>query len=109
MQKNLRWKFIVIAALLVVCLYLFISPRQSGAGLFSRVNLGLDLKGGIHLVLQVKTDDALNQEIAQDAERIASELREKKISFDNAQKGNGLMIVLSGVDSAQDVDVSNHL
>ena len=109
MQKNLRWKFLFIAAILVVCLYLFISPRQSGAGLFSRVNLGLDLKGGIHLVLQVKTDDALNQEIAQDAERIASELRDKKISFDSAQKGNGLSVVISGVDSAQDVDVRNYL
>ena len=51
MQKNLRWKLILILALMVICAYFFISPREKGAGLLSRLNLGLDLKGGIHLVL----------------------------------------------------------
>ena len=70
MQRNLRWKLLLIAAIVVVSLYYFISPREKGAPLFSRINLGLDLKGGIHLVLQVVTEDALNQELVQDAERV---------------------------------------
>jgi preprotein translocase subunit SecD len=98
-----------VAAIMVVSLYLFASPKQSGAGLFSRINLGLDLKGGIHLVLQVKTDDALNQELAQDAERMAGELRDKKIAFASARKGTGLTIEISGIDSEQDKDVRNNL
>ena len=32
----------------------FDTPSRSG-----RISLGLDLKGGVHLVLRVKTDDAL--------------------------------------------------
>ena len=109
MQKNLRWKFLFIAAIMVACLYLFVSPRQSGAGLLSRLNLGLDLKGGIHLVLQVKTDDALNQELAQDAERIATDLKGRNINFVSAKKGNGLAIEIVGVDTAQDRDLRAYL
>ncbi len=111
MQKNLRWKFLFIAAIMVVSLFFFLSPnpRQPGSGLLSRINLGLDLKGGIHLVLQVKTDDALNQELAQDAERIASDLKDKKISFESAKKGNGLTIEIVGVDTAQDKSVRDYL
>lgn len=105
MQKNLKWKLLFIAAVLIVGLYLFLSPREKGAGLLSRINLGLDLKGGIHLVLQVVTDDALNQELSQDADRIATELRAKEITFAGAKKGNGFTVEVAGVDSSRDKDV----
>ncbi len=105
MPKNLRWKFMFIAVVMLASLYLFISPKESGSGLLSRLNLGLDLKGGIHLVLQVVTTDALNQEVAQDAERIATELRDRNITFAASKKGNGLDILIQGVDAAQDPDV----
>jgi preprotein translocase subunit SecD len=101
MQKNLRWKLIFILALLAICTYYFISPREKGAGLLSRLNLGLDLKGGIHLELRVVTDDALNQELYQDAERISQELKSKKISFASSKKGNGYSVEVTGIDSAQ--------
>jgi preprotein translocase subunit SecD len=101
MQKNLRWKLIFILALLVVCTYYFVSPREKGAGLLSRLNLGLDLKGGIHLVLQVVTDDALNQELHQDADRLSQELKSKNIAFDSSKKGNGFSVEITGIDSGK--------
>jgi preprotein translocase subunit SecD len=105
MQKNLKWKLLFVLAIMAVCLYMFVSPREKGAGWLSRLNLGLDLKGGIHLVLQVITDDALNQEVAQDAERIGSELRSRTIPFVAAKKGAGFSLELQGVDSVRDKDV----
>ena len=98
MQKNLRWKLILILLFLLICAYYFVSPRARGAGWLSRLNLGLDLKGGIHLVLKVVTDDALNQELHQDAERIAQELRSKDIPFAASKKGNGYSVEVTGVD-----------
>lgn len=97
MQKNLRWKLILILALMAICVYYFVSPREKGAPWLSRLNLGLDLKGGIHLVLKVVTDDALNQELIQDAEGIAQELRSKNIPFESSKKGSGPSIELTGV------------
>ncbi len=101
MQKNLRWKLILMLIFMVICAYYFISPREKGAPWFSRLNLGLDLKGGIHLLLKVKTDEALDQEIRQDVERIAQEFRTKSISFDSAKKGSGNSIDILGVDAAK--------
>jgi len=65
----------------------------------------LDLKGGIHLVLQVVTDDAINQELLQDAERIAQELRSKNIPFATCKKGNSTSVEIAGLDSAKDGEV----
>lgn len=111
MQKNLRWKFLFIIALMVVSLVLFVSPRDWNmrSGWFSRINLGLDIKGGMHLVLQVVTADALNQELAQDADRMANDMRERKIAFDSAKRGNGLAIEIAGVSPAQTKDAYDYL
>ena len=109
MQKNLRWKLILILAFLVICAYFFVSPRGKGTPWLSRLNLGLDLKGGIHLVLQVVTDDALNQELLQDSERISQELKTKNIPFASSKKGNGYSVELAGVDQARESEVRTYL
>jgi preprotein translocase subunit SecD len=49
---SLRTKLIIIAGVIGLAIYGFYPPWQ-------KVNLGLDLKGGVHLVLRVHTDDAL--------------------------------------------------
>jgi preprotein translocase subunit SecD len=109
MQKNLKWKLLMIAALLAVSIYWFIAPESSGQPLFSRIKLGLDLKGGIHLVLQVITDEALTQEMNQAADKISQELRDKNITFGSSKKGSGNSVVVTGVDAAQDRDVRQYL
>jgi preprotein translocase subunit SecD len=105
MQKNLKWKLLFVVAIMLVCLYWFLSPRDRGGALLSRLNLGLDLKGGIHLVLQVVTDEALNQELLQDADRTSTELRSKGIGFVSAKKSGGFSYDVLGVDSVRDKDV----
>jgi preprotein translocase subunit SecD len=109
MPKKLRWKFVFIAAVMVVSIYLFVSPKSSGAGFFSRINLGMDLKGGIHLILQVVTDEALDQDLAQDGQRIASDLKDKNISFDSAAKGNGLSVEIKGVDPEKAQEMRDYI
>jgi len=56
---------VVVVGLAVLSLY---PPEE-------RINLGLDLRGGIHLVLQVKTDDAVKAELDDAAQRLLSEGR----------------------------------
>ena len=47
----------------------------------SRINLGLDLRGGMHLILQVQVEDAINAETDQVAERLKTSLREQNITY----------------------------
>ena len=55
MYKNLKWKLLVIAAVAAIGIFAFTPPSR-------KVKLGLDLKGGIHLVLKVNTEDAVELE-----------------------------------------------
>ena len=41
-----------------------------------QLKLGLDLKGGVHLVLRVQTDDALRLETEQEMERLREALQD---------------------------------
>jgi preprotein translocase subunit SecD len=109
MQKNLKWKLLIILAIMVICVLCFVWPREKGAGFMSRINLGLDLKGGMHLVLQVETDEALNQELYQTAGRITQELKKKNIAFDYSKKGNGYTVEVAGVPSSQENEARSYL
>src|SRR3990167_8178903 len=49
MDKYFKWKVILIFAVAGLSIYFAYPPQEKG-------NLGLDLKGGMHLLLQVETD-----------------------------------------------------
>ncbi|NOR22514.1 MAG: protein translocase subunit SecD [Candidatus Aminicenantes bacterium] len=72
MKKGLRWKVILTAFVIVFALILAYPPKD-------KIELGLDLKGGMHLVLQVVTDDALNYETDQAILRLGERLKKKDI------------------------------
>jgi preprotein translocase subunit SecD len=87
MNKNLRWKVIVIVLTLLVFLFgIFGVPKSwSGSGLLAsmtdRVHLGLDLKGGTHLILQVQVNDAVKADADRAIERLKDEMRTRKINY----------------------------
>jgi len=72
MSKNLRWKALVILAVIALSVFAFYPPDQ-------KVRLGLDLKGGVHLVMRVQTDDALRLETQTTADRLAEQLKTANI------------------------------
>lgn len=67
MYKNLRWKILTILGLVFVAVWSSYPPGE-------KIRLGLDLRGGIHLVLGVRTDDALNLEIETSSEQLRAAL-----------------------------------
>lgn len=73
MYKNLRWKLTVIAIVTGLAVWSFLPLDQ-------RVRLGLDLKGGVHLVLRVQTDDALRLESETSMERFREALTQATIA-----------------------------
>jgi preprotein translocase subunit SecD len=85
MTKNLRTKTIVIAVTILACIYGIVdlptSVAQLKANLAKNIRLGLDLRGGSHLVLQVQVQDAVKAEAIQAIERLKDELRKANIDF----------------------------
>ena len=92
MQKNLLGKTAFIVAVLVVFAFGIIGiPQQwNGAGLKAslqdRIHLGLDLKGGAHLILQVMVNDAVNAESDSAGERLKDWLGKAKVSYGEVYK-----------------------
>ena len=92
MQKNLLAKTGLIIAILLVFLFgIFGLPKGfNGEGLkqavLQNIHLGLDLRGGIHLILQVMVDDAVNAETDHAIELLKEELQKDKITYTDISK-----------------------
>jgi preprotein translocase subunit SecD len=92
MGKNLKGKTAFIVAILVVFCYGFlgiphgVTPSALRQALSDHIKLGLDLKGGTHLVLKVNVDEAVASTTDRDVERIQEDLEKAGISGPTAAK-----------------------
>src|SRR6202162_2533819 len=105
MNSQLRWKFIFIAAVLLFCIYGLIcvptfptSWAQVKQNLADRIKLGLDLKGGSHLVLQVQVDEAIGQRCDQAVDQITKQVHEKNIAVGEIRRVDDTHILVRNVD-----------
>jgi preprotein translocase subunit SecD len=87
MNKNLLWKLLFIVATMLFFLFgIFGIPKSfSGDGLLTaltdHIHLGLDLKGGTHLILQVQVNDAVNVDAQNSIEVLKQQLKSRKIDY----------------------------
>ena len=92
MNKNLLWKLLTVVGILLVFLFgIFGIPQSfSGQGLLTamtnRIHLGLDLRGGTHLILQVQVNDAVNIDSDNAVEVLKEQLNKRKIAFSDISK-----------------------
>jgi preprotein translocase subunit SecD len=122
MTKNL-WKLVIVLGILIFFLFgIFGIPKSfSGPGLLAsmtdHIHLGLDLKGGTHLILQVKVNDAVNVDAQNAIEVLKQQMRSRKIDYTDITQpdpqNNPDHIVLKGVQASSRSDLlsiaSDHL
>ena len=65
-----------------------------------KIHLGLDLQGGMHLVLEVDTEKALESMMERTANDLKESLMENKVRFRNVEKTKGATISLQLTESA---------
>ena len=95
MKKGLQWKAILVAGVLALSIFLAYPPKE-------KIKLGLDLKGGIHLVLQVLTEDAVNMETDQEIVRFQELFKKNKVTFQTAAKERPGRFSFSGTAADQE-------
>jgi preprotein translocase subunit SecD len=92
MRKNLNTKIIVILAAIAICVFGIVgvphglTPAALKDAIVSRINLGLDLRGGTHLVLQVHVEEAVGATTDSDAARIQSQFQQAGITVGSVTK-----------------------
>ena len=109
-MSNLRWRVLTVLAVFVLFFGLGVYPIMAsryhlpapGWLMDKQLKLGLDLKGGVHLVLRVQTDDALRLVTEQEMERLREELKTRNIPVTNMDAPDAIHFKVDGVPPASD-------
>jgi preprotein translocase subunit SecD len=98
MAKDLRWRVLLILVIVGACLFAIIPPDK-------KIRLGLDLKGGAHMVLRVNTDDALRLETDTTGDRLRESLEKAGVTGATVKTVSPARFEVSGVQPAQEATV----
>ena len=105
MNRNLKVKAGIIVALILICLYGIIGIPRSGAELAANwkknIRLGLDLKGGTHLVLQVQLQDAFMAGAETVIDRLKEQMGKQNIPFTEMSRND-----LATLDDADKIQIT---
>ena len=113
MKTNLKVRSVVIVATILICVYGIIGfPKSLTAikqNFSSNIHLGLDLKGGSHLVLEVQVQDAVKADALQTAERLKEDLKKENVTWGSAEvndvatvaEAGNIALTIKGVPATQ--------
>ena len=98
MRKNVKGRTVVIVVTILVCIFGIIGFPKSAADLMDNlkhnIRLGLDLKGGSHLVLQVHVQDAIKTEADGAIERMKENMRKQSIDYTSIDRNDPATVCL---------------
>ena len=113
MNSKLWRNLVIVLAVTLACLYGVIgvptSFEEARENVIKNIPLGLDLKGGTHLILQVQVQDAIRAEADQVVNRLQQELRSQDIAFQSVQRNNpetiedadSIEVMIEGIPTAR--------
>jgi len=84
------WKIGLIVLVIGFSVFMLYPPDK-------KINLGLDLKGGMHLVLEVQTDKAIEIQTEQSIEQLKQLLKESSIKYESIRRSGTNKIELYGL------------
>ncbi|HZN02710.1 MAG TPA: protein translocase subunit SecD [Candidatus Polarisedimenticolia bacterium] len=92
--SDVRVRLAIVLGSVILCAVL-IYP------LSEKISLGLDLRGGIHMVMRVRTDEAVKADIDLARERIRAALKEKGITVGAMDSPELEALTLAGIEPAR--------
>src|SRR5271163_2836029 len=108
MQMNVRVRAILIVLVILFCIYGLLglpsvptSFARARDNFADRIRLGLDLKGGTHLILQVQTQEAIKQFTDQTLDRLRKELSDAGIHVQDIREPDDQSINVVNVSTEQ--------
>ncbi len=111
-MKNLTWRALLVGVVLLAGIILLVPtftpslpPGWTKVLPKEKIHLGLDLQGGMHLVLEVEADQAVGNTAERLSEDLKETFRNEKIAFSKIEKvGNwDIEIMLPGTDQQNEI------
>src|SRR4030067_3448421 len=116
MKKALKWRVTLLAATTVFAILFFLPSLPFFDGFPSvwkkvfpskAITLGLDLQGGIHLVLDVNGDKAVENYVQRAADDIVNVLSQKEINNVSASRGATISsLIVKFQDTTKEKDIT---
>jgi preprotein translocase subunit SecD len=119
MQKNLTTRTVIIVATILICIFGIIGFPTSKTELIDHlkgnIRLGLDLKGGSHLVMEVQVQDAVKGDAQQTQERLQQAAIKQSIVWNSAEvsepqsvdDADKVTLTIKGVNPGKAADFRN--
>lgn len=100
-MKNISWKLILVIIVVITAVIYILPSIKPTWWPHKKINLGLDLQGGMHLVLEVDTEKALESTIERIRLEVRSLLKKERIRFLSIERVNGtkILVRLQGKDN----------
>lgn len=117
MQSKIRNRVIIILIVTIVGLVIVFKPHhkpgvkdftswsQIKQNLSENIHLGLDLRGGSHLVMQVQTNEVIQKVTQTTADAARSKLQEKNLPFGNIDSNTPGRVVIELSDPTKSSDI----
>jgi preprotein translocase subunit SecD len=117
MGKKIRTRTLIIVLVTLAGLVMIFRPHhkltaqdftswsQIKQNLAENIHLGLDLKGGSHLVMQVQVDDVIRKLSERNAEATSAKLKQKSIPFTDIKTEAPGRVVINVPDSSKNADI----
>jgi preprotein translocase subunit SecD len=121
MQRKIQTRVLVILVVTLGCLAIIFKPHhkptvkdftswsQIKQNLAENIHLGLDLRGGSHLVMQVQVDDALRKRTENNAELAIAKLKEKNLPFTDVKAEGINTVIVTVPDNTKNADIVREL
>jgi len=77
--KNFSWKLVLVFGVIVTAIIYVLPTFQPGLWPHNQINLGLDLQGGMHLVLEVDTAKAVEGQVERISQEVLDQLKKERI------------------------------
>jgi len=98
--KEFPWKQLLVAGVLLWAVIMVLPSINPDWWPHKTINLGLDLQGGMHLVLEVQTEKAVEAQVTSYADQLKSALRQDRIRHTNITvQGDRILVTARGQDS----------
>jgi len=101
MLKGLKWKFIIYAAITLFAILLFLPTVTSQLPSWytkiiptDKIHLGLDLQGGMHLILEAEADKAVESYVERIKNNLKDDLKDRGIPAGKVEREKKDQIVL---------------
>jgi preprotein translocase subunit SecD len=90
--KNFSWKLVLVFVVIVAAIIFILPSLKPALWPHKQINLGLDLQGGMHLVLEVDTQKALESTVERISQEIREQLKKERIRHVAIERVEGVKI-----------------